>query len=113
MAHIFGYARVSTGDQMSRGQTLRLAHAGAIKVFHRCQIGKEHGPATPRRPSRLCPSWRHARYIVHLDRLGRSPAELLATVTMLRERQIALLRVGFETYDARANRRMSTMAEAA
>jgi len=33
MAGILGYARVSTGDQDVAGQIMRLAKAGAIKVF--------------------------------------------------------------------------------
>jgi DNA invertase Pin-like site-specific DNA recombinase len=33
MAHILGYARVSTGDQDVAGQAMRLKQAGVMKVF--------------------------------------------------------------------------------
>lgn len=90
MANILGYARVSTGDQDVAGQTPRLEQAGAIRVFTDIKSGKSMD-----RPD-LADLLAHARpgdtlAIVRLDRLGRSLAELLATVTMLRERQIALL----------------------
>jgi DNA invertase Pin-like site-specific DNA recombinase len=90
MAHILGYARVSTGDQDVAGQSLRLEQAGAIRVFIDIKSGKSMD-----RPG-LADLLAYARpgdtlAIVRLDRLGRSLAELLATVTMLRERQIALL----------------------
>lgn len=90
MAHVLGYARVSTGDQDVAGQTLRLKQAGAIKVFTDIKSGKSMD-----RPG-LTDLLAYARpgdtlAIVRLDRLGRSLAELLATVNMLRERQIALL----------------------
>ena len=84
------YARVSTGDQDVAGQTMRLKEAGAIKVFTDIKSGK-----TMDRP-RLVELLAYARAsdtlaIVRLDRLGRSLAELLETVKMLRERQIDLL----------------------
>ena len=90
MTDILGYARVSTGDQDVAGQTMRLADAGAIRVFTDVMSGKSmdrHG---------LIDLLDFARAgdtlaVVRLDRLGRSLAELLATVTMLRERKIALL----------------------
>jgi len=40
MAHILGYARVSTGDQDVAGQTLRLEQASAIKLFTDVKLGK-------------------------------------------------------------------------
>jgi DNA invertase Pin-like site-specific DNA recombinase len=90
MAGILGYARVSTGDQDVAGQTMRLKGAGAIKVFTDIKSGK-----TMDRPG-LAELLAYARAgdtlaIVRLDRLGRSLAELLETVKMLRERQIDLL----------------------
>jgi DNA invertase Pin-like site-specific DNA recombinase len=90
MAGILGYARVSTGDQDVAGQTMRLKEAGAIKVFTDIKSGK-----TMDRPG-LVELLAYARAgdtlaIVRLDRLGRSLAELLETVKMLRERQIDLL----------------------
>lgn len=90
MGAILGYARVSTGDQDVAGQTLRLEHAGAIKVFTDVKSGKSMD-----RPG-LTDLIAYARAgdtlaIVRLDRLGRSLAELLEIVKMLRERQIDLL----------------------
>lgn len=90
MTGILGYARVSTGDQDVAGQTLRLTQAGAIKVFTDVRSGRSMD-----RPG-LAALLDYARTgdtlaVVRLDRLGRSLAELLATVTMLKERSIALL----------------------
>lgn len=90
MGDILGYARVSTGDQDVAGQLLRLQSAGAIKVFSDVKSGKSMD-----RPG-LAELFAFARpgdtlAVVRLDRLGRSLAELLATVKRLRERQIDLL----------------------
>src|SRR3954465_12174121 len=90
MGDVLGYARVSTGDQDVAGQALRLREAGAIKVFTDIRSGR-----SMERPG-LATLLDYARHgdtlaIVRLDRLGRSLAELLATVTMLKERGIALL----------------------
>ena len=87
---ILGYARVSTGDQDVAGQTLRLTQAGAIRVFTDVRSGR--AMIRPGLDALLA----YARpgdtlAVVRLDRLGRSLSELLATVTMLRERGIALL----------------------
>jgi len=90
MGEVLGYARVSTGDQDVAGQTLRLEQAGAIKVFTDVRSGKSMD-----RPG-LAELFAYARRgdtlaVVRLDRLGRSLAELLATVAGLKERGIALL----------------------
>ena len=90
MTGILGYARVSTGDQDVAGQSLRLTQAGAIKVFTDVRSGRSMD-----RPG-LAALLEYARRgdtlaIVRLDRLGRSLAELLAAVAMLKERGIALL----------------------
>lgn len=90
MSEILGYARVSTSDQDVAAQTLRLEQAGSVRVFTDVKSGK-----TMERPG-LTALLDYARpgdtlAIVRLDRLGRSLAELLQTVTMLRERQIDLL----------------------
>jgi DNA invertase Pin-like site-specific DNA recombinase len=87
---ILGYARVSTADQDVAGQTLRLKQAGAIKVFTDVRSGRSMD-----RPG-LDALLAYAREgdtlaVVRLDRLGRSLGELLATVTMLKERGLALL----------------------
>lgn len=90
MSGILGYARVSTGDQDVAGQAMRLTGAGAVKVFTDVRSGR-----TMDRPG-LQELLAYARRgdtlaVVRLDRLGRSLAELLATVAMLKERGIALL----------------------
>jgi len=90
MGGILGYARVSTGDQDVAGQTMRLEQAGAIKVFTDVKSGKSMD-----RPG-LAELLAYARTgdtlaVVRLDRLGRSLAELLETVKMLRGRKIDLL----------------------
>lgn len=90
MPDILGYARVSTGDQDVAGQTMRLTDARSIKTFTDVMSGKSMD-----RPG-LTALLAYARpgdtlAVVRLDRLGRSLAELLSTVTMLRERKIALL----------------------
>src|SRR4051794_23728577 len=90
MTGILGYARVSTGDQDVAGQTLRLTQAGAIKVFTDVRSGR-----SIERPG-LSALLEYARKgdtlaVVRLDRLGRSLAELLATVSMLKQRGMALL----------------------
>jgi DNA invertase Pin-like site-specific DNA recombinase len=90
LGDILGYARVSTGDQDVAGQTMRLEQAGAIKVFTDVMSGKSMD-----RPG-LVQLLAYARKgdtlaVVRLDRLGRSLAELLSTVTKLRENGIALL----------------------
>jgi len=90
MTGILGYARVSTGDQDVGGQTLRLTQAGAIKVFTDVRSGRSMD-----RPG-LAALLDYARTgdtlaVVRLDRLGRSLAELLAMITMLKNRGIALL----------------------
>lgn len=90
MAGILGYARVSTSDQDVTGQTMRLEQAGAIRVFSDIRSGQSLD-----RPG-LSELLAYARAgdtlaVVRLDRLGRSLAELLSTVTRLKERQISLL----------------------
>ena len=90
MTGILGYARVSTGDQDVAGQTLRLTQVGAIKVFTDVRSGR--AMIRPGLDALLA----YARAgdtlaVVRLDRPGRSLSELLATVAMLKERDIALL----------------------
>ncbi len=40
MGAIFGYARVSTGDQDVAGQTMRLTEAGVVKAFSDARSGR-------------------------------------------------------------------------
>ncbi len=90
MGDVLGYARVSTGDQDVAGQTMRLEHAGAIRVFTDVRSGKSMDRpgltellAFARRGDTLA--------VVRLDRLGRSLAELLTVVEQLKGRGVALL----------------------
>src|SRR3954470_15329657 len=90
MGDVLGYARVSTADQDVAGQSMRLTQAGAIKVFTDVRSGRSMD-----RPG-LDALLDYARTgdtlaVVRLDRLGRSLAELLAMITMLKNRGIALL----------------------
>nr|POE45835.1 transposon tn552 dna-invertase [Quercus suber] len=90
MGDVLGYARVSTGDQDVAGQTMRLEHAGAIRVFTDVRSGKSMD-----RPG-LIELLAFARQgdtlaVVRLDRLGRSLAELLTVVEQLKGRGVALL----------------------
>ena len=90
MGDMLGYARVSTSDQDVTGQTMRLERAGVIKVFTDVRSGR-----SMERPG-LTALLDYARKgdtlaVVRLDRLGRSLAELLATVAMLKERGSAFV----------------------
>src|SRR4051812_28101489 len=82
MGDVLGYARVSTGDQDVAGQVMRLERAGAVKLFTDVRSG-----GSTDRPG-LAALLDYARKgdtlaVVRLDRLGRSLAELLATVARL------------------------------
>ena len=86
---VLGYARVSTADQDAASQHDRLEEAGAIRIFtdivsgasgERPELARLIGEARP--GDSLC--------VTRLDRLGRSLAELLATVGDLRYRGIHL-----------------------
>jgi DNA invertase Pin-like site-specific DNA recombinase len=81
---------VSTADQDIAGQAIRLEQAGAIKLFTDVRSGRSMD-----RPG-LEALLAYARKgdmltVVRLDRLGRSLAELLATVALLKERGIELV----------------------
>ena len=90
MGDRLGYARVSTADQDVAGQAMRLERAGVIKLFTDVRSGRsvdrpglEALLAYARKGDTLT--------VVRLDRLGRSLAELLATVALLKERGIELV----------------------
>ena len=91
MAHILGYARMSTSDQDLAGQKHRLEAAGAFRTFEDVISGK----TLSARPG-LTDLLDHLRpgdtlAVVRLDRLGRSLRELLEVVEGLKRRGIALL----------------------
>ena len=90
MGDRLGYARVSTADQDIAGQAMRLEQAGVIKLFTDVRSGRSMD-----RPG-LQALLAYARKgdtltVVRLDRLGRSLAELLTTVALLKERGIELV----------------------
>jgi DNA invertase Pin-like site-specific DNA recombinase len=90
MGDILGYARLSTGDQDITGQTARLTRAGAAKVF--CEIGSDSATARPGLEELLATAENGDTVaIVRLDRLGRTIAELLATIAALEKRGVALV----------------------
>jgi DNA invertase Pin-like site-specific DNA recombinase len=66
---------------------MRLTDAGAIRVFTDVMSGKRSGLINLLTFTRAGDTLA----VVRLDRLGCSLADLLVTVTMLRERKIALL----------------------
>lgn len=78
-----GYARVFTSDQDIAGQSLKLMRAGAIKMFSDVRSGRSMD-----RPGLAAlldyPRTGDTLAIVRLDRLGRSLAELLAAVAILK-----------------------------
>lgn len=89
---ILGYARVSTPEQDLSGQSTRLKQAGAIRIFEDVVSGKQFD-----RPG-LTALLDHARAgdslaITRLDRLGRSPKELLETVEFLKTQNVGLIRL--------------------
>lgn len=89
MPDVLGYARVSTAEQDLASQRRRLREeAGAIRVFEDVASGRGFD-----RPG-LTALLDYARTgdavcVVRLDRLGRSLAELLATVEGLKARGLA------------------------
>ena len=90
MGDRLGYARVSTADQDIAGQAMRLEQAGVIKLFTDVRSGRSMD-----RPG-LQALLAYARKgdtltVVRLDRLGRSLAELLTTVALLKKRGIELV----------------------
>jgi len=90
MAHILGYARVSTDDQDLDGQKQRLATIGALRVFEDVVSGKTFDrPGLKELLGYVRPGDTLA--VVRLDRLGRSLRELLDVVETLKKRDVALL----------------------
>lgn len=90
MGDLLGYMRVSTRDQDLDAQRHRLTEAGAIKTFEDVISGR-----TFERPG-FNALLDYARpkdilVVVRLDRLGRSLRELLDTVEMLKQREIAFM----------------------
>ena len=85
--HATTKARVSAGDEDVAGQTMRLTQAGAIKVF----IDVRSGCNMDQPGLRDQLVYAHDGDRLAVVRLGRSRGKLLARVTMLKERGIALL----------------------
>ena len=87
MAHAFGYARVSTGDQDARLQHDALTAAGCYRIFTDTASGAlQSRPELDKlldqlRPGDTLVEWR-------LDRLGRSIRHLIDQLSELQERGI-------------------------
>jgi DNA invertase Pin-like site-specific DNA recombinase len=87
MAHLLGYARVSTADQQAHLQVDALERAGCYRVFTETASGARADRPTLRqlldqmRPGDTLVVWK-------LDRLGRSLRHLVDTVSGLAERGI-------------------------
>ncbi len=94
---IYGYARVSTGDQSVAGQELKLSSSGCIRVFSDTISGTKRA-----RPglNALFSVLRDGDVVTvtRLDRLGRSVSDLIEIVERI-ERAGANLRSLTETID--------------
>lgn len=85
-----GYARVSTDSQTTDSQTDRLTAAGCERIFIETASGALRGrPELARCLDYLRPG--DVLVVVKLDRLGRSLAHLIETVTTLDSRGIGLV----------------------
>lgn len=85
-----GYARVSTADQTTDPQTDRLAAAGCERIF----VETASGALRDRPQLRACLDYLRpgdVLVVAKLDRLGRSLAHLIETVTTLDSRGIGLV----------------------
>ncbi len=101
MAHLIGYARVSTDDQTLDLQLDALAQAGCARVFREIA----HGATTerPQLDAALEQVLAGDTLVVwRLDRLGRSLPHLIDVVGQLRDRGVALrsLTEGIDTNTA-------------
>lgn len=86
-----GYARVSTRDQHPEAQADRLAADGCEKVF--TDEGVSGAKASRPEWDRLLDQLRPGDVLVavRLDRIGRSVANLVTVVNLLREREVDLV----------------------
>lgn len=101
MAHLIGYARVSTDDQTLDLQLDALEHAGCARVFRETA----HGAKTerPQLEAALDQVLAGDTLVVwRLDRLGRSLPHLIEVVEQLRRRGVGLrsLTEGIDTTTA-------------
>ncbi len=88
MAHLSGYARVSTTDQNPQLQLDALRDAGCVRIFTDYASGtRTERPQLERALDQLLAG--DTLVVWKLDRLGRSLPHLVQTVTGLAERDIA------------------------
>jgi len=88
VAHIYGYARVSTAEQDAALQHDALTEAGCVRVFTDHASGKlDSRPQLDRLLQTLLPG--DTLVVWRLDRLGRSLKHLIEVVTGLGERGVA------------------------
>jgi len=88
---VFGYARVSTGEQTHGSQLDELTAAGATRVYADTVSGTVSAMERPEF-SKMLDAAREGDevVIVRLDRLGRSVPDVLATVELLEARGVSL-----------------------
>lgn len=88
MAHLLGYARVSTLEQNADLQRDALKAAGCYRIFVDTASGKlDHRPQLTAALDQLRPG--DTLVVWRLDRLGRSLRHLIDTVTGLADRDVA------------------------
>lgn len=101
MAHLYGYARVSTTVQDPALQLDALTAAGCARVFTDTASGTlDRRPQLDKLLETVLPG--DVVVVWRLDRLGRSLKHLIATLTELGERQVGFrsLTEGFDTTTA-------------
>ncbi len=96
-ARVWGYARVSTDDQVPQAQEAELRAAGATDIVYETGSGAGRLPALEALLARLRRG--DALVVVEISRLGRSTAAVLALVDDLRARGVRLVvtRLGVDT----------------
>src|SRR5690242_19035358 len=89
----YGYARVSTDGQSVDAQVHELAKAGCTKVFREVASGaKTDRPQLRRAMATLGPG--DVLFVTRLDRLARSPRDLLNTLAAITERKAGFRSLG-------------------
>jgi DNA invertase Pin-like site-specific DNA recombinase len=107
MAHLLGYARVSTTDQQPQLQVDALEQAGCYRVFVETASGaRADRPVLEQVLDQLRPG--DTLVVWKLDRLGRSLRHLVDTVTGLAERGIGFRSLQ-EAIDTRGQARLSCL----
>jgi putative DNA-invertase from lambdoid prophage Rac len=120
MAAVFGYGRVSTGQQTAENQRLELAQAGyAIEDdYWYADEGISGKTSASQRPEfgRLLAQIRRGETLVvsKLDRLGRDAVDVMQTIRIMAERSIkvVVLQLGTTDLTSAAGKLLLTMLAA-